>query len=195
MSGVDGSRHQYDAWTIQLLGREAEQILAGSRTRVASGSGTVTGASSERAAKPQTVGRGRVNYRKLQLRWRSAESDARTQLGAFIKAVLADPEVRNNPRFGDVQAGFADLGSLMPDFEGSLADELDRLDVAATDEERKTARAAAIKVIENYQAELGAAETLRELQELSDDEYGGIEFFSGLQVALLALHRELAAGA
>jgi hypothetical protein len=135
-----------------------------------------------------------MNYRKLQLQWRFAEIEARTNLQAFVKILLADPKVRQHPKFNDVQAAAANITSLLPSFNGlsdELADQLDRLHAPADEDDRQAARTAALKVLTDYDAELEGADGLRDLQDLADEEYGGIMFFSGLQAALATLRREI----
>ncbi len=128
----------------------------------------------------------------MQLQWRAAEVEASAQLNAFAKTLLADPEVKAHPQFAELAAAMGDVRSLIPTFSDDLADELDRLDNAATPDDRRAARDAALKVIGEYDTDLAGAEGLRDLQDLADDEYGGMEFFSGLQAALAELRRAVA---
>jgi hypothetical protein len=47
--------------------------------------------------------------------------------------------------------------------------------------------------LSEYSEELDDAEGLRELQELADDDYGGISFFTELRQAIDSLEAQLAA--
>jgi hypothetical protein len=196
---------QRDEWVQRVLGvaiaarseaghagGSGSESLAQAWTRPGAGAGgQPLSASAARAQEAAAVSRGRVNFRKVQLKWRAAEAEANSQLDAFAKTLLADPEVKADPKFAQLEASMKDIKSLIPTFSDDLSDELDQLDNAATPDERKAAHAAALDVISEYEADLAKAEGLRELQDLADDEYGGMAFFSALQLALAELRREV----
>jgi hypothetical protein len=206
MSGAHSTPDQYDTWLISAFGQEAQALLArggeggneqpnGAGENDAPMPPSAKGPNGAEPQKPEPVKPGgkRVKLRKLQLEWRSAESSARAQLDAFVKAVLGDPEIKNSPQFADVEKAMAGVTAAMPDFDDALLDALDDVDAATNDNDRNTALKAAMKALDSYRAELDKAETLQELQSIADDDYGGMEFFSGLQAALIALRSELAA--
>jgi hypothetical protein len=131
--------------------------------------------------------KGLVQYRKLQISWRDAQTSANAELARFIAAVLADPEVQEDELYPDVVEATAAASTLVPGFGGDLSDVLDKLDATTDAEVRNDLTAEAKKLIGEYSSMLDDAEGLRELQSLSDDEYGGISFFGELQKALRSL--------
>lgn len=136
-----------------------------------------------------------VSYRLLQSEWVEAQARARQQLDQFVRQVLADKEIQEHPRFDDIKEGLDDAVDLLPDFGNALEGSLAAIDDAASDAARKTARAAALKVLEGYHAALEDADSLRELQAVSNDDYGGLAFYAELQNTLKSLGNQLEKGA
>ena len=81
---------------------------------------------------------------------------------------------------------------MMPEFGTGIETALADIDDAETPAARASAVAAARKVLGDYRKRLDDADDLRALQELSDDEYGGISFFGELQQSLESLEAQLA---
>ncbi|HET6234427.1 MAG TPA: hypothetical protein VFE41_05580 [Acetobacteraceae bacterium] len=113
----------------------------------------------------------RVEYGKLLLTWRTAQEAARQRLQALGAAILTDQEVKNDPRYKEVQEAARDLTDVLPDFGPDLADALDALDKAR---DEKKERAALIEraqdLIDDYVALLDGAEELAELTSFAGDE-------------------------
>ena len=58
---------------------------------------------------------GKVAYAKLLLRWHDAQKRVDENLKALGQALLADPEVQDDPDFDVIQQGVADLAYLVPE--------------------------------------------------------------------------------
>ena len=149
-------------------------------------------ASAARAGGAAATAGGGVTYRKLQFAWRDAQGKARKQLDQFVAAVLADKDIQADPRFGEAKAAASEIGDMMPEFGTGIETALADIDDAETPAARASAVAAARKVLGDYRKMLDDADDLRALQELSDDEYGGISFFGELQQSLESLEAQLA---
>ncbi len=142
----------------------------------------------------EQLGKGRVKYRKLQLQWRRAQGEALSALEALADAVLADPEMQEDPLYPDVQEAASGITELMPDFGEDLESVFNALDRDISDEEAADLRGEAIDVIDDYCTTLDQASELSRLQAFADEEYGSYASFRVLQDTLQALRRELSAG-
>lgn len=109
----------------------------------------------------------RVNYVKLLLRWRRAQSDTIERLKQLGNTVLTDQEVTSDPRFPEVQALAATFADSIPAFGEELADALDALDNLLPDERPEALLRDARRAVEQYQALLDNAEDLAELGEFA----------------------------
>jgi hypothetical protein len=145
-----------------------------------------------RQAEARTMAGDQVSYRLLQTSWREAQERAGAQLDEFVASVLADPELKGNARYPLVEAAASRIKGMLPKFGDDLETDLAQIDDASSEADRATARAAAVKTVGKYRAELDGASGLKELQALSDDAYGGLSFFSELQGALASLATQLA---
>lgn len=134
-----------------------------------------------------------VSYRLLQGQWRDAQARARGQLQQFVAAFLADPEVKADPAFEEVKVEMGSAADLLPTFGNAIEAALEAIDLARDDEGRTAARSQARQVLDGYTSTLQSSDGLRELQSLSDDEYGGISFYSELQQAVTSLKNQLGA--
>jgi len=132
-----------------------------------------------------------VGYRRLQFAWRDAQDRARKQLDQFVAAVLADKQVQADKKFEEVKTAAAGVTKMMPEFGNDIEIALGEMDDARDDTARKTARVAAQRVLESYSTKLDEAAGLQELQELSDDEFGGISFLGELQAAIASLGAQI----
>ncbi len=135
---------------------------------------------------------GRVRYRQLQIEWRDAQSRANEQLEALASAVVGDERVQDDPLYDDVVDAAADVTSLIPQFGVDLDNALDALDREPDQSKRPKLLADARKLVDEYAQMLDGAEGLSELQSLSDDEYGGISFYTDLKDVLKSLSKQLA---
>ena len=132
-----------------------------------------------------------AGYRRLQFAWRDAQDRARKQLDQFVAAVLADKQVQADEKFEEVKAAAAGVTRMMPEFGNDIETALGEMDDARDEAARKTARVAAQRVLESYSTKLDEAAGLQELQELSDDEFGGISFIGELHAALASLGAQI----
>lgn len=150
-------------------------------------------AGAARVAQAQKQSGDAVSYRLLQSQWRDAQVRARAQLQQFVTAFLADPEVKADPDFAAIKSQLGAANDLLPEFGTSIETALEAIDLAKDDQGRSAARAAASQVMDEYAANLESAAGLRELQSLSNDEYGGISFYTELQQAVESLKNQLSA--
>jgi hypothetical protein len=134
----------------------------------------------------------KVEFAKLLLRWRQAQSDTRERIKHLASGILADPEVKADPRFDDVVEAAADLVDVMPDFGGDLEDLLDGLDKITDPEQRALQVEAARREIDLCRATLDNADELSELADFAGDEYGEADLAGSLREALTELAGELA---
>jgi hypothetical protein len=113
----------------------------------------------------------RVEYGKLLLTWRTAQEAARQRLQALGAAILTDREVKDDPRYEQVQEAARDLTDVLPDFGPDLEDALDALDKARDEKTDRTALVdRAQDLIDDYLALLDGAEELAELTSFAGDE-------------------------
>jgi hypothetical protein len=136
---------------------------------------------------------GLVNWRKAQIEWRAARNRALANVDALTRQVQVDPEILADPDGKEAIALAGQFAGLLPEFDESLEVTLDQLD-AETDSERRTMLVQrASSELASYRLLLGAADGLAQLQELSDQEYGGIACYRELELALGKLAKLLAA--
>jgi hypothetical protein len=136
----------------------------------------------------------RVEYGKLLLTWRTAQEAARQRLQALAAAILTDQEVKNDPRYEQVQEAARDLTDVLPDFGPDLEDALDALDKAKDDKDRAALAKRAHDLIDDYVALLDGAEELAELTSFaSDEDFEQGDLGSDLREALGALAMTLEA--
>jgi hypothetical protein len=141
----------------------------------------------------------RVEYGKLLLTWRTAQEAARQRLQALAAAILTDQEVKNDPRYEQVQEAARDLTDVLPDFGPDLEDALDALDKAKGDKAKDDKDRAALAkrahdLIDDYVALLDGAEELAELTSFaSDEDFEQGDLGSDLREALGALAMTLEA--
>jgi hypothetical protein len=121
---------------------------------------------------------------------RAAEARARAQLDTFKSRLLADQEVLQDSEFEHMQAVLRDAGELIPLFDNSILDALDDLEAAGDNARREAARARALELLSEYDAELQYSEILTELENLSNEWYG-IVFQSSLRKDIGALRQTL----
>lgn len=196
---IQASRLPEPAKTI-LIGAARKQLSVLDRTDPAEAAGLVDDleeglANATRAARTNeaAAASGTVaGYRRLQFAWRDAQDRARKQLDQFVAAVLADKKVQADEKFEEVKAAAAGVTRMMPEFGNDIETALGEMDDARDEAARKKARAAAQQVLESYSTKLDEAAGLQELQELSDDEFGGISFIGELQAALASLGAQIA---
>src|SRR5690606_10173707 len=91
----------------------------------------------------EEIGAGRVQLAKAAILWRSAQADARMELGRFQRAVLADPDVKDDPRYDVIAARLAELDALLPDLGDKLANALDAVANAKGSDREEAVSAAA----------------------------------------------------
>jgi hypothetical protein len=136
----------------------------------------------------------RVEYGKLLLTWRTAQEAARQRLQALAAAILTDQEVKNDPRYEQVQEAARGLTDVLPDFGPDLEDALDALDKAKDDKDRAALAKRAHDLIDDYVALLDGAEELAELTSFaSDEDFEQGDLRSDLREALGALAMTLEA--
>ena len=85
--------------------------------------------------------------------------------------------------------------SIIPEDGGALQKALAAFDAATDPKARGEARKQAQSALDAYLGKLEKAPGLREMQELSNEEYQGIPFFTELQQVLGTLGSELAKAA
>lgn len=136
---------------------------------------------------------GRVQYRKLQLQWRQAQTKTNDRLNEFSKAALAHPEISTDPLFEDVQKALADLSKAVPSFGTELDELLDKMDSPVSSEMREALKDRARELIDEYQAELESADTLNALQEIAEEEFSSINLVEELHGVLGQISTALAA--
>jgi uncharacterized protein (DUF2267 family) len=144
-----------------------------------------------RAGEAATSSGDRVTVRHLTVAWQDAQERARQQFDQFVASVLNDDEIKADPLFNQVKAAAAGIARQIPDFGSEIEGALAKIDDASSIEARGKARDAAQVVLTNYNRTLDGAKGLRALQDLSDDEYGGLSFFSELQKAITSLETQL----
>ena len=134
----------------------------------------------------------KVEYAKLLLRWREAQSQTRERIKQLAAGILADPEVKADPRFDEVVEAAADLADVMPDFGSELENLLDGLDKIADPEQRALQVEAARDEIDLCRETLGTADELSDLADFANDEYGAADLAGSLREALTELAGALA---
>jgi hypothetical protein len=149
-----------------------------------------------RVDEAETVGEGRVKYRKLQLAWRAAQDGARADLEELADKVVNDPEVVEEEELYDqVVEAAGDIASLLPEFGRDLDIALDALEREGDPDEMAALHQTALSVIEEYRSRLDAADALAQMQEFAEEEYSGLASISRLSEALADLSRNIKAAA
>jgi hypothetical protein len=129
----------------------------------------------------------KVEYAKLLLRWRQAQSTTRDRIQRLASGILADPEVIDDPRFDEVVEAAADLVAVMPDFGAELENVLDGLDKIADPGQRTAQVEIAREQIDRCRQLLDGADELAELSAFAADEYAEADLAGSLREALIEL--------
>jgi hypothetical protein len=134
-----------------------------------------------------------INSAKLLLRWRGAQSQVAANIIRLGQAVLARPDVQDDPRLPEVEAHVARLPELVPAFGPALEDLLDQ---AMNDGSTAGIASRALSVIAGYRQSLAAASGLLAFETVAAENLGGdTALLSALDGALGELERELQAAA
>jgi hypothetical protein len=183
---------------IEALGQQAASLIADGKLGAAH---SILDAMStalleaQRKAKNEEVTResgSKVEYAKLMLRWRKAQSDTRGRIQELAAQLLADEEVKADPRYDDVVEAASDLVDVMPGFGQALEDLLDGLDRITDPAERARNVEAARGEIEKCRQLLDTADELAELAEFAADEYAQGDLADELRDALTEIAGTLA---
>jgi len=134
-----------------------------------------------------------IDSTKLLLRWRGAQSRVAANIVRLGEAVLARPDVQQDPRLPLVQAQVAKLPELVPSFGSALEDLLDQ---AMTAGSMTGIAGKALSVIAGYRQRLAAASALLAFESVAAANLGGdTALLSALDGALGELEQELRAAA
>jgi hypothetical protein len=138
-----------------------------------------------KAANPRTV-----DSTKLRLRWRDAQQQVATSLTAIGQAVLARDDVKQDPRFAQVENAVKSLPLLLPKFGGELEALLDEaISAGSVQDVAKDA----LTTITTYRQKLAGAKTLLELELFAKVRLGGqMLLYGAIDQALGELADELA---
>jgi hypothetical protein len=134
-----------------------------------------------------------VAYAKLLLRWEQSQKATAANVAGFAARILADEDIRADPRFADVEQAVSKFSASIPKFGEELRDALDTL-ANKPFAERADERDAARKLVGRYRGILDTAESFAELSEISEDFYGA-DLIGDLDAALAAIDAELARAA
>jgi len=136
---------------------------------------------------------GGLQFRKLMLLWRGAQSELAANMGDLGRMVLARPDVQADPRFPEVQKAVARLPDLIPIFSEELEDVLDRGLNAGPGAEGTGLAAEGVEAVDAYRQQLDGSPELAALEKLAADDLGvGIRLHRALDDALRELRVELA---
>jgi hypothetical protein len=183
---------------IQELGKQAGTLIAegslGAAHSILDAMDTALNKARRTAMNREVIAESgnKVEYAKLLLRWREAQSETRERIKQLASGILADPEVKADPRFDDVVEAAADLADVMPDFGAALEDLLDGLDKITDPEQRALQVEAARNEIDLCRETLDTADELSELADFANDEYGEADLAGSLREALTELAGALA---
>lgn len=131
-----------------------------------------------------------VTFRVLQKQWIAAEDKAQKALAQLVDALVNDPDLQDDERFGELQGQARALADLIPDDGGKLIIALGDLD-DANDATRGKALDAAKAALSDYRRDLDGADDLDTLQGIGAEEYGIPPFFDALQTSLADLDGQL----
>jgi hypothetical protein len=152
-------------------------------------------ATSAGRAREATPAKGRgVAYRKLLLRWREAQGTLDANLKSVGTTLLARPDIKADPRLGEIEKAVADLPKLVPAFGGELEGVLGAAMSTDVPAELERLTAEGIVVIDAYRQQLAAAAPLLELETFAAKDLGAdVPLHAALDQALVELKQQLAA--
>lgn len=169
-----------DAWVKDVFGLEVHRGPGGSGGEGGQPDGKDKG--------------GLVAYRKMLLRWRGAQASLDAGLQSVGKTLLSLPEVKDDPRFKEIERAVGALPKLVPKFGGQLEDVLDAGLNATEPAEQARLSKEGVAAIDAYRKTLAGAKPLLDLEQFAAKNLGGaVELHGALDQALQELRAELAA--
>ena len=172
-----------DAWITRVLQVDVSQAEALARS-----------AERGREAAAQNV-RG-IAFPKLLLRWRAAQASMAASLDQVAKAVLANPEVKEDPNFDQIAACAGQLPTFIPRFGSALEDAIDEGINAGQSPQAGDIARRAVSIIDQYRAQIAEMAELTDLEEFVKDDLGlSVPLGTDLDAALAELRGELSATA
>jgi hypothetical protein len=133
-----------------------------------------------------------IAYRKMLLSWRNAQAKVETDLASIGQAILARDDVKQDPRFEQVQQMVAGLPKLIPAFGEKLGETLDAAMNATTAAAARTLAEEAVEIIGAYRQQLAQAAPLIAFDDLiSKNLRQNAALHESLQRALASLQEEL----
>jgi hypothetical protein len=133
---------------------------------------------------------GKVDYAKLLLRWRRAQTVVMTNMQDLASALRGNPEVLNDPDPEEVLDLIDEFPDLIPEFGTALDNVLDACN--KPDADVATLREDALEILEDYRAEVEKVLEIKDLEELATKAgIGNFSLFTEFQSAFAELEKEL----
>ncbi len=133
---------------------------------------------------------GKVDYAKLLLRWRRAQSVAMTNMQDLAAALRTNPQVLTDPDPDEVLDLIDEFPDLIPRFGGALDNVLDEANKPGADV--ASLREQALDILEDYRAEVDKVTEIKDLEDLAKKAgIGNFALFSEFESAFDELEREL----
>ena len=139
---------------------------------------------------------GTVAYRALLVRWREAQSTVEANVQTLGRALLANAQVRADPRFPQVERAVPHLSRIVPDFGTKLNDALDAAMNAGAQARAQGLNRAALDVLAEYRAKLSKEDRLSMLEKIARDcGLGNLPLRREFEAAMDEMQQKLAAAA